>query len=824
MTILIIVESPKKAMTIQKFLGSGYIVKASVGHIRELDKKAHHFGIEIDNGFQPHYTISKLKAANVKILRDVYKSCSEVILASDEDREGEAIAWHVADVLKLKSPKRIVFHEITKSAIEKALKSPRTINMDIVHSQEARCILDILVGFELSPILWSYIRGELSAGRVQSIATRLIVDREKEIQKFQAAPYFSVNAKFDNGLYTLLNKHIDNKDITLKFLEACKSAKFIVADIDKKQQKRNPSAPFITSSLQQEVGKKLRMSAKHIMALAQKLYEGGHITYHRTDCTILSEQILADIKKYITGTYGENYVHMRQYKSKAKNAQEAHEAIRPTNINVLSIADATDDENRLYQMIWKRTVASQMKACEVDVYHITIDISNQPDYKFIGKAEEITFDGYLRVYNYKEESDSDDEKEGVVDNLKLIKSLKVGTELKYVEINAKETYTKPPMRYTEPTLNKKMETLGIGRPSTYASLVSKIQERGYVEFKSVKGKQVDTLCLSLVKNVIKESVVKTTLDSDKNKLIPTDIGIQTTDFLIEHFKNILDYDFTSKMEEELDDIYNGKKVWNKVVEEFYATFHPIVAKLSAEKPDDKRMEKKRVIGVNTDGVEMFVYQARYGPLLVVGDKKYKLHEGQSVDTFTESDAKTLMENSYPRTIGEHNGKPVVMKDGKFGVYLEYGGKNYNLKNKDNIDDFTMEMAKELIDNKSLGDYNGKPINVKDGQYGTYLEYGGKNYNLPKDNTAELTLESAIQIIDEKDKKLIKNINATVKIMNGEYGPYISFGAKKFVGIPKDRDPMTLTLQDCKNLEEIDKIKKANFKKAGFVKKTGFTKK
>jgi len=831
MSTLVIVESPTKAKTIQKFLGSGYIVKASFGHIRDLEKKT--LSIDVKNNFEPSYVISS--PDKVKMLRAAFKTCNEVILASDEDREGEAIAWHVSEVLKLRSPKRIVFHEITKKAIDNAIKNPRKIDMNMVNAQQARRILDRLVGFELSPILWNYIKGELSAGRVQSIATRLIVDREKEIIAFQTAPYFKVNGIFtplpsnsSKQLFADLDKHITDKNKTMEFLDACKTAIFTIEDIECKLQKRNPSPPFITSSLQQEAGRKLHMSAKQIMGLAQKLYEAGYITYHRTDCTLLSSQILTDIKAYIEKNYGENYVHIRQYQTKSKNAQEAHEAIRPTDISTLTIKDMSEDENKLYQMIWKRTVASQMKACEVNVFKAIIKISNRPDEKFIAKAEEIIFDGYLKVYNYKqateEDEDSNNDNDSADKNLVIIKALKIGDKLNYSEITAKETYSKPPARYTEPTLNKKMEILGIGRPSTYASIINTIQERGYVEKKSVKGKQVDITILLLKAGKISETKGTTTLDSDKNKLFPTEIGIKTTDFLMEKFANVLEYSFTSKMEDELDCIAEGKKVWQKVIEEYYGTFHPIVAKLLADKPVAER--QKKLVGVNDDGVEIRAYTTKFGSVLEVGEKKYRTRDNINVEELDAVKAQKLIENSYPRQLGMLANKPVVLKEGKFGIYMDYGGKSYNISAA-NGGEITFEMAKEIIESENVGDYNGKPIQLKNGKFGKYLVYNGNNYNL-KSQDDEITVEYAIEIIEEKNKKTIKIINDSIKIMNGPYGAYINFGGKRFVSIPKDRDPAIFTLQDCKNLDEIDKIKKGNATATGnkfaAAKKTTYTKK
>ena len=768
MKTLIIVESPAKARTIQKILGSDFIVKSSFGHVRDLEKK--NMGIDVNNNFKPKYVTLSTRYKQITEIKSAYKDCNDIILASDEDREGEAIAWHLATVLKINNPKRIVFHEITATAIKNALQNIGTINMGMVNAQQGRRILDRLVGFEISPLLWKYIKTSLSAGRVQSLVTRIIIDRENEIEKFERESYYKVTSLFMNKLCGELDKNFRKRDECLTFLNDCKSAKFTIIDIQKKKVKRYPAAPFITSTLQQEAGKKLNMSSKMIMDIAQKLYENGFITYHRTDSTNLSDDIIGQISNFVIQNFGKEYLNIRKYKTKTKSAQEAHEAIRPTSINRISL-DNTDgiipQMKKLYQMIWKRTVASQMAPTEVEIYQIKINISNRPE-QFIAKAEKIIFPGFRKVYDYKEANEDDDKngKEIGTNQLKIIESLKLGMLLEYQNIICTEKFTNPIGRYSEPTLIKKMENLGIGRPSTYASIISIIQEREYVVKETRKGKKVDFLIIKLEKEkeYIKEEKGETILETERNKLFPTDIGHATNKFLLENFENIMDYQFTSRVEEELDEIANGKKVWSDVVARFYKTFHPQVDKMNAEANKGQNGKNKRLVGKErgTDK-NIYAYIGKFGPVLQIGegnkdgDVKYVgLKKDQSIDKITEEEANVLLK--YPRKMGMYEDKEILLREGRYGLYLEYNGKNYGFE-KDMGEDITLKQAKECI--------------------------------------------------EKRDKKIIKEIGKTIKIMNGEYGPFILMN-KKIIAIPKNMDPKELTAKDCKELAE--KKTKNTFKK------------
>ncbi len=759
MKTLVIVESPNKIKTIQKYLGNDYIIKASCGHVRELSSE--NMGIDVANNFQPTYVISKGKHKYINSIKEGMKYCQRILLATDEDREGEAIAWHLVQVLNLKNSQRMVFHEITKKALEHSLKNLRSLDLNLVQAQQARSVLDKLVGFEISPTLWKHISSQTqtSAGRVQSVAVKLVVDRENEINNFQSQLYFKTHGIFDNKLEGDLDKNFDQKEDTLAFLKACQTATFLIADIQKKKVKRYPSAPFETSTLQQEGGRKLGLTSKQVMSTAQSLYEKGYITYHRTDCTILSQDVLGKIKAYILEKYNDKYLNLRQYKTKSKNAQEAHEAIRPTEIKRIDLADDSEIapiQQKLYQLIWKRAVASQMAPCEVEVFTVKISISNRPEI-FICKAEKIIFPGFKVVYDYQEDTDKDEEKPSETKNkqmLKIIDNLQLAQVVKYQKITSSEKYTTPIARYSEPNLVKKMKTLGIGRPSTWASIMEKIKDRKYVEKRNEKGRTIDICILTLENDKISESKGKTTLQAEKNKLFPTDLGKTVNNFLVKNFDNIMNYKYTSQVEDELDHIAKGQKVWYQVVKDFYQDYHPAVEKLndnnSTESMESKKDQKRLVGNEITTGKNIYAYLGRYGPVLQIGDKKddirfVSIKSDQSIDTISEHEANQLL--IYPKNLGQHNGHSIFLKDGKFGLYLEYNGKNYKLKN---------------------------------------------------DFDQNLSLEDAISCLEETSSKIIKTLNQTTKIMNGPYGPYIIFG-KKFVSIPSEMDPEKLTLQDCKEI-------------------------
>lgn len=763
MKILIIVESPTKAKKIQAFLGSNYIVKSSFGHIRDLKKGKDTIGIEVENNFNPLYVITKSK--QVTELKSAQKLCSEVILASDLDREGEAIAWHLAKVLNLKDPKRIVFNSVSKKAILDALQKPLKIDMDMVDAQQARRVLDRLVGFQISPVLWRHIENAMSAGRVQSVTARLVMDREKEIEKFESKSYYKTCGIFKNGLEGDLDKNFEEKDETIEFLEHCKTATFTIGDIQTKKLKRFPAAPFRTSTMQQEAGRKLNMSAKMIMSNAQALYENGHITYHRTDCVDISPEALAEIKQYILDKHGKEYLNVRKYKTKTKSAQEAHECIRPTNISKPNIndTDLSPQQKKLYEIIWKRTIASQMSPCEVEAYIVKVDISDSK-YKFICKAEKIIFPGYKIIYDYKDVDQDDDDKDSqkkMDKNLKIIEKLTEGEELQYKKITSTEKFTKATPRYTEATLTKKMEDLGIGRPATTASIISTIQDRKYVVKETRKGKKVKYYIYTLMNGKITDKEGETTLEGERNKLFPTELGKEVNEFLVKHFPEIMDYKFTSKVEEELDDVSQGNKKWQNVVKNMYDNYHPMVEKLNAQesKVQKKSSPTKRLVGKDANsGQNIYAYVGKFGPVLQVGDKDahfVSVKEEYSVDTITEDEANGLLK--YPKILGKHDNKDIFLKDGKFGLYLNYNGKNYSIK----------------------GDIDAKNI----------------------------TLEEAVDIVNEKDDKIIKEISKTCKIMNGPYGPFILLG-KKIAPVPKNvEDVQKLTYQECRKIVDGYKPKK-----------------
>ena len=815
MKTLIIVESPKKAKMFQTFLGDKYIVDSSFGHVRDLMKEADNFGIDINDNFKPTYTITNHKKVNE--LKNAQKQCSEIILATDLDREGEAIAWHLSQVLHLKNPKRIIFNNTAKKAIEDALKCPRELDMNIVNSQQARRIIDRLVGFELSPLLWKNISNAKSAGRVQSVITKLIIDREEEIKAFSSKSSYKITGEFNNGLLGSLDKNIDANSDTVSFLDKCKDAIFTIDAIEKKNSKRFPTAPFRTSTMQQEVGNKLHMSSKTIMEAAQVLYENGLITYHRTDCVDISDEALAEIKEYITNKYGKQYLNVRKYKTSVKSAQEAHECIRPVDIKKENINEThlTEYQKKLYEIIWKKTVSSQMSPCEVEVNTIKISIKYAGAVEvlqvyFLCKAEKITFIGYKIIYDYKDDvdetSDTDDKASASANdiNLKLLEKLKCGDVLKYTNITATEKFSKATPRYSEPALTKKMEELGIGRPATTANAITTIQEREYVKKDSRKGKSINYKIYILEKNTVMEKTGSTTLENDKNKLFPTELGIQVNTFLSENFPSILNDKFTSTIETELDEIRNGKKTWQSVVKYFYDTYHPNVEILKAKEGkitgSGSGSVSKKLLGQNSDGLNIYAYTGKFGDVIQIGTEKNKTKfislkdTGYRVDTITEKDANDLIEKMM-NVLGRHKGKEVILKNGKFGKYINYDGKNYSIKpNKEgeNNKEDTKEDTEEKEDTKE--DTKEKEGSTKEGESDEEkINYIEKH---------EITLEKAIEIIETPpSNNTIKIFNPTTKIMRGQYGLFIISG-KKMVSLPKtftDEEASKLTLQGCKDI-------------------------
>ncbi len=761
---LVIVESPAKAKTIEKFLGKGYKVMSSYGHIRDLSKKD--FGIEIKNNFKPNYVIPDEKKKVVNELKKELKNFKKFWLATDEDREGEAIAWHLIEALSLdkKEIKRIVFHEITKTAIQKAIKNPRHLNEDLVNAQQARRILDRLVGYELSPVLWRKIKPSLSAGRVQSVAVRLLVEREREILNFESKSNYKVIANFtflDNNkkvsLKAELNKRFNSKKETKNFLEKCKNSVFSIESIIKKPSKKSPTAPFTTSTLQQEASRKLGYSVAQTMAIAQRLYEAGKITYMRTDSVNLSNEAINSAKAVILKEFGEKYLNSRQYKTKSKAAQEAHEAIRPAYFDKDTVS-GTNQEKKLYELIWKRTISSQMSDAELEKTNVQISISNNSE-KFIAVGESIKFDGFLKVYIESTDEDDSDLSKG------LLPPLKENQKLNYDFIEASERYTHYPPRYTEASLVRKLEELGIGRPSTYAPTISTIQNRGYVTKEDRSGTERVYNYLLLKENNINEEKKIEITGAEKGKLFPNNIGMVVNDFLVENFKNILDYNFTANVEKEFDEIANGKLDWTKMIGKFYSKFHPIVEQTIET---TKKSTGEKILGIDPEsGKQISVKIGRYGPVAQIGDSNEEekpkfapLQKNQLIETITLEEALNLF--NLPRKIGDYENKEIIAAIGRFGPYVRHDNKFYSLKK--NIDDpYTIELdrAIELIEEKKEKDRNkiikifkeDKELMVLNGRWGPYITHKKLNFKIPKGTeAATLTFNDCMTIIEKAGKE------------------------------------------------------------------------
>jgi len=741
---LVIVESPAKAKTISAYLGDDYIVKSSFGHIRDLPKKG--LNIDIDNNFAPSYEISEGKQKTVNELKKITSQSSTVWLASDEDREGEAIAWHLAQALSLDTArtKRIVFHEITKTAIENAIKSPRTIDINLVDAQQARRILDRLVGYELSPVLWKKVRTGLSAGRVQSVAVRLIVDREREIKDFSATSSYKVNAVFNAGKDDLpaeLNIKLADKTAATNFLKACAGETFTVASVDKKPGSRSPSAPFTTSSLQQEASRRLGFSVKQTMTLAQRLYEKGNITYMRTDSTNLSELALNSAKDYITKQYGANYHKLRHYKTKSAGAQEAHEAIRPTDFNMQEAGDDSGQQS-LYRLIWQRALASQMAEAKLDRTEIIINISKRPE-TFIAKGEVLLFDGFIKVYG------------GGKDDV-IMPSVAVGQKLPLNNLSATESFSRPPARYSEASLVKKLEELGIGRPSTYAPTISTIQTRGYINKSNLEGTPRTLQVLSLKNGQVVEATRQEITGADKNKLLPTDLADIVTDFLVKYFGEILDYDFTAKVEQDFDAIADGKQDWPQTINNFYKNFHPLVEK--SDKATRHETSKARLLG-NDPSTKLPIYArfGRYGPMIQRGatDSEDKpdfapMPTGATLENVTLEQALEVFK--LPRIVGKTaDGQEITANIGRFGPYIKVDKTFVSIKPEDPMTITEAEAIKLYV--------------------------------------AKLAKEA---------NKYIARFDSGISVVNGMYGPYITDG-KKNAKIPKETDPKSLTEEQCQKM-------------------------
>ena len=770
---LVIVESPAKAKTIQKFLGNDYKVMSSFGHIRDLHKKD--FSIDVEDGFKPLYEIPEDKEEQVKKLKEEADKAELVWLASDEDREGEAIAWHLFEVLGL-SPdhtRRIVFHEITEPAILEAIKNPRDIDLNLVDAQQARRVLDRIVGFELSPVLWRKIMPGLSAGRVQSVAVRLVAEREKEIKAFKSEPYYRVTAQFaaEEGaeFSAELNRHLKDHDEAMNFLEDCKLANFKVADVNVKPMKRSPAPPFTTSTLQQEAARKLGLSVKQTMRLAQRLYEEGLITYMRTDSVNLSKLALGSISKEIKENIGESYLKVRHYRTTSKGAQEAHEAIRPTYISNHTIT-GTPQEKKLYDLIWKRTIASQMADAELEKTTANIVVSGRKEI-FVAEGEVIKFDGFLKVYF---ESVDESDAKATPAEVHTLPQLASGDVLQVINVSSIQRYTQQPNRYTEASLVRRLEELGIGRPSTYAPIISTIQDRNYVEKGEDKGSKRNYEVITLKDGEITTSKKSELFGAEKGKLIPTDVGMVVNDFLVKYFPSIMDYNFTAKVENEFDEVAKGNVVWNKEIADFYEGFHPSISKVSSLRLEHKVGE--RLLGNDPKtGLPVMVKIGRYGPLVQMGSS-------------------------------DNENKP------RFA----------SLQRGQSIETLTLEEAVKLFDlPRELGEFEGAQVSIGVGHYGPYVKHNGKYASIPKEmSPTAITLDEAIEIIkaqrDAEAKKVLKTFDEEpeLKVMNGRYGPYIVY-KKQNVKIPKGKDAENLTLEECREIVADE----ANISKGGARKRS-----
>ena len=755
---LVIVESPAKAGTIQKYLGNDYIVKSSFGHIRDLQDNE--LSIDVKNGFAPQYVIPADKKKVVSELKKAAKEASTVWLASDEDREGEAISWHLFETLDLKAEntKRIVFHEITKPAILNAIENPREIDMSLVNAQQARRVLDRLVGFELSPVLWRKIQPKLSAGRVQSVALRLVVDREREILAFSNEQYYKVDAIFHpegTPEKTLVKATLDRRFPTMEaaqeFLERCIGAEFTICDIEKKEGNRFPAAPFTTSTLQQEAARKLRMSVSQTMSVAQRLYEHGLITYMRTDSTNLSSLAINTAKAFICNNFGEEYSKVRQYRTKAKGAQEAHEAIRPTYIENTSI-EGTPQEQKLYELIWKRTVASQM--ADANILKTAIKVaSDKGEEKFNVQASQVLFDGFLKLYiESTDEPQQDDE-------MVILPEMNVGDRMFENGITAECKFTAAPSRYSEATLVKKLEELGIGRPSTYAPTISTLTKgRGYIVKGDKTGEKQQVTNLSLRNGVIKTASKTETVGAEKGRLLPQDIGMIVTDYLVKNFPDVLDYKFTANVEEDFDKIAEGDLAWNSLISDFYGPFHTKVQDTLSSK---EYSNVSRELGTDPkDGQPLVARFGQYGPYVQKGDGENKqyasLAPGQLIESITLEEALKMFE--LPRNVGQYNGIDIICTKGRFGPYMKYGDKNVSLPRGTDPLKIDLESCIKLIEdslNKKAGgiiaEFKDSDIQVIDGAYGPYLKHAGSNYKLPKGtDPSTLTEDKCKEIIESSE--------------------------------------------------------------------------
>ena len=814
---LVIVESPAKAKTIEKFLGKDFKVTSSFGHIADLPSKE--LGVDVEKDFTPKYVVDKEKKALVTQLRKMVEKAETIWLASDEDREGEAISWHLAETLKLDKDKtrRIVFNSITKSAIQKAIENPRTINYDLVNAQQARRILDRLVGYELSPVLWKKIKPGLSAGRVQSVAVRLIVEREREIEAFHPESSFKVTAEFKTGggagFAARLLEQFKTREQAEDFLQALKGADFSVDGLDKKPAKKSPAAPFTTSTLQQEASRKLYFSVSRTMQVAQRLYEAGLITYMRTDSTNLSGEAIAAAKEVITEQYGSEYHQVRQYRSKSKGAQEAHEAIRPTDMG-LQQPNLERDQARLYELIRTRTLASQMSDAQLERTQVKIRNDKRAS-MFSANGEVIKFDGFLKVYLEGKDEEDLEEQDG------MLPAMEVGDPLFAQSISATQRFTRAPYRYTEASLVKKLEELGIGRPSTYAPTISTIQNRGYVEKGTVEGTDRDYIQLVLEGESLQSRKLTEKVGSDKGKLVPTDIGMIVNDFLVSHFANILDYNFTAKVEKDFDEIAAGEEDWQEVLKDFYKDFHPNVQDVEE---NAERASGERVLGKDPDsGRQVSVRLGRFGPMVQIGtvDEEEKpqfasLLPEQSIGTITFEEAMDLFK--LPRKLGTYKGQEVEANVGRYGPYVKYGKKFVSLDAGESVFEVDMQRAEELIELKEKADapiaeYEDKPVTKGKGRFGPFIKWDGMFINVSKkydfDHLSQEDIEELIE--DKKRKEQEKKVrewpNEGITLEKGRWGKLQLVKGRTRVPLAKNVDPETLTLEQAQELLDKKKSKK-----------------
>lgn len=821
---IVIVESPAKAKTIEKFLGKDFKVVSSYGHIVDLPSKE--IGVDIENGFKPKYLVSNDKKEVVKELKALTQKAETVWLASDEDREGEAISWHLAETLKLnpEKTKRIVFNSITKTAIEKAIQNPRSIDYNLVNAQQARRVLDRLVGYELSPVLWKKVKSGLSAGRVQSVSVRLIVEREREIQEFKTHSSYKITAEFANSegktFKATLSKSFDTLEEAKAFLEKNIEATFKIASLETKPAKKSPAPPFTTSTLQQEASRKLYFSVSKTMTVAQRLYESGFITYMRTDSTNLSQEALSTAQSAIHQLYGTKYSQVRNFATKAKGAQEAHEAIRPTDMMRTNIP-AESDQARLYELIWKRTIASQMADAQLERTNVKIEADKHKDL-FAAHGEMIKFDGFLKVY-LESTDEEEEEQEGI------LPILKTGESVKNNDIIATQRFTRPQARYTEASLVKKLEELGIGRPSTYAPTISTIQNRGYVERSNFEGEERNYQQLTLSNGIVKQKTLSEKVGADKGKLVPTDIGMVVNDFLVSNFETIMDYNFTATVEGSFDHIAEGTENWTEMLQNFYSHFHPVVE--DVEK-NAGRETGERVLGIDPkSGRPLSVRLGRFGAMAQIGTSEDEekplfasLHSGMSIETITFEEALQLFE--LPRKLGIVDGKEVDVNIGRFGPYVRHGDTFISLDRGEDVFSVTLDRAKEVIEKKNKADapfamYEGKGVSKGVGRFGPYIKWNDMFINVSKkydfnnlsQNDAEELIEAKLQ---KESEKVVKEWT-DVRLEKARWGRYNLIKGKTKIELPKETDVANFTLEQANAL--LDAKTKKTPAKAKTEKKT-----